>query len=245
MKIGILICGDVPDALKQNYGNYSQCLIRELGLNNHNELYIYNAHLYELPESVEQCDVYIISGSPASICDEFGWVHNLILFTREAFVRGKKLLGICFGHQLINHALGGTLIRSKNGWGLGVYRTNIHKDYLGLQQGQKLSLFSMHQDQVIKPPKEFKVIAGSDFCVNYITCYQDQILTIQGHPEFSTQFFLALIHETKQNYCDLTIQKALKSSKKSVDSKILNTLIGKFIKEGSDHEYETNTEVSY
>ena len=52
MKIGILICGDVPDALKQNYGNYSQCLIRELGLNNHNELYIYNAHLYELHESV-------------------------------------------------------------------------------------------------------------------------------------------------------------------------------------------------
>lgn len=67
MKIGILICGEVPDALKQEYGDYGQRLIREFGLTKEDDIHLFNAHSKELPEMVELCDTYIISGSPSSV----------------------------------------------------------------------------------------------------------------------------------------------------------------------------------
>lgn len=230
MKIGILMCGDVPGTLKSTFGEYGQCLLQEFGLADNNDIRIWNIYHGELPKLDEQCDVYIISGSPASVDDEVDWVANLIRFVQNAFKKGKKLFGICFGHQLIHHALGGIVERSANGWGLGVYSASVHKNHWGLKQGQKVSLFSMHQDQVVKPASGFDVIAGNDFCPNYITSYQEQVFTIQAHPEFSAQFFQALLFERKEKFDDLAMSQAINSSKNTVDNIRVNMLISQFIK---------------
>ncbi|GGP68531.1 type 1 glutamine amidotransferase [Shewanella saliphila] len=243
MKIGLLICGDVSNTLKNIYGTYSNCLAREFGLINDNELSIWNAHKYELPSSVNQCDVYIISGSPSSVYDEESWIDSLILFTQKAFRNGKKLIGICFGHQLINYALGGSVTRSINGWGLGVYSTTVYQNFLELRQGEKLSLFAMHQDQVIRPAKAFEIIAGNHFCPNYMTRFQNQVLTMQGHPEFNAQFFLALLQETRQKYNEHTMSNAIATSKISVDNMMFNKLVSQFITNISDTKYEEIIEV--
>ncbi|MGI2110349.1 type 1 glutamine amidotransferase [Shewanella frigidimarina] len=204
-------------------------MLNEFGLTENNDVRIWNMHNYESPASVDQCDVYIISGSAASVYDDDKWILDLKTFVQQAFVSDKKLQGICFGHQLINSAFGGTVAKSVNGWGLGVYSTYFHKIFMELCQGQKLSLFSMHQDQVIKLAKDFAVIAGNDFCLNYITRYREQVFTVQGHPEFSAQFFLAFLQEIKEKFSDLAINTAITSSTNTVDSKEFNLLIGQFI----------------
>ncbi|WP_372881614.1 hypothetical protein [Psychromonas sp.] len=138
----------------------------------------------------------------ASVLDEFTWISELILFVQQAFASGKKLFGVCFGHQLIIQALGGIVERSTNGWGLDVYSTNLYKNYGGLEKGQSLSLLSMHQDQV---------------------------LTVQGHPEFSASFFLALLGERKSKFNDFDIENAIKYSEKVIDNKRLNRIINQLI----------------
>lgn len=107
-----------------------------------------------------------------------------------------------------------------------------------LQQGQSVSLLSMHQDQVTAPANGFEVIAGCNFCTNYITRYKNQVLTIQTHPEFSAEFFLALLKATKQKYSNSSMQKTLKTSGDAVDKDKLNKLIKKFIEGIFDSQYE-------
>jgi GMP synthase-like glutamine amidotransferase len=73
----------------------------------------------ELPASPDVCDAYVITGSPRGVYDDDPWIAELSVFIREAYGAGKKLIGICFGHQILAHALGGQVEKSEKGLGLG------------------------------------------------------------------------------------------------------------------------------
>ncbi|MFW5995352.1 MAG: glutamine amidotransferase-related protein, partial [Spirochaetia bacterium] len=78
-----------------------------------------------LPESVHEYDAYLITGSYAGVYDQEPWIEALLQFVREAHAGSKPLVGICFGHQVIAHALGGRAEKAKVGWQLGVVSTKI------------------------------------------------------------------------------------------------------------------------
>lgn len=198
MKIGILLCGNVPRTLIDEFGDYASCLQRKLNLKQYGHVVTWNVfEKFELPENNDKCDVYIIGGSPVGVNDDVAWINLLAEFIRDAFVNGKKLFGICFGHQMIHHALGGSVEKASLGWGLGSYSVTFLQDFNQVKAGKTMSLLSMHQDQVVKPAHGFDVIAGNYFCPNYMTRFKKQVLTIQGHPEFHFHFFLALLNQRK------------------------------------------------
>ncbi|WP_435234617.1 type 1 glutamine amidotransferase [Psychromonas sp. PT13] len=198
MKIGILLCGNVPHTLIDQFGDYASCLQRKLHLKRYGDVSTWNVfEKSELPKNDDECDVYIIGGSPVGVNDDVDWIDSLSRFIRNAFYNGKKLFGICFGHQIIHHALGGAVDRSYFGWGVGAYSVTFSQDFNQVKMGKTMSLLSMHQDQVVKPAHGFNVVAGNDFCPNYMTRFKKQVLTIQGHPEFHFHFFLALLNQRK------------------------------------------------
>lgn len=64
-----------------------------------------------------------------------------------------KVLGVCFGHQVIAHSLGGRSGRAAVGWEIGVKTMKLHPEGLSMfssEMGGKASLeiFESHQDQV-------------------------------------------------------------------------------------------------
>ena len=63
--------------------------------------------LGEFPQSVDDYDAYLVTGSAAGVYDELDWIAPLEDFIRSAYAAGKPLAGICFGHQVIANALGG------------------------------------------------------------------------------------------------------------------------------------------
>lgn len=230
MKIGILLCGDVPPSLFKEFGDYSSCLQRQLNLNHYGDVTIWNVYeKSELPEHTDRCDVYIIGGSPAGVNDDLKWINALAGFIRNAFNKGKKLFGICFGHQIIHHALGGIVARSSNGWGVGPYTVTFSHDIENIKRGQTMSLLAIHQDQVVEPAVSFNVVAGNYFCPNYMTRFKKQVLTIQGHPEFSFSFFSALINQRKDILSLPTPNYPFKEGNSTKDSRYFNAFFNLFI----------------
>ncbi|MFT6925133.1 MAG: GMP synthase-like glutamine amidotransferase [Psychromonas sp.] len=230
MKIGILLCGDVPPSLVEEFGNYASCLQRQLNLNRYGDVTIWNLYeKSELPEHTDICDVYIIGGSPAGVNDNLDWINALAGFIRNVFCKGKKLFGICFGHQIIHHALGGVVARSPDGWGIGPYSVTFLQNFEKIKTGTPLSLLAIHQDQVVEPAKSFNVVAGNYFCPNYMTRFKKQVLTIQGHPEFNFLFFSALINQRKDILSKQASNAPFEEGNSSADSRYFNTMINLFI----------------
>jgi len=230
MKIGILLCGDVPATLIDEFGCYSACLQSQYALNKFGDVSVYNVYQKQvLPTHPNECDVYIIGGSPSGVNDNLDWVKSLSLFIQLAFRAKKKLFGICFGHQIINYALGGKVEKTNKGWGLGAYEVLLNQDLGDLKAAQLIKLIAIHQDQVINAGTGFEVLAGNDFCPNYVTKCQDQVLTVQGHPEFTTAFFNALLLQRVDIFTQDKIEAAMLSNELAIDSLTFNHFVTDFL----------------
>jgi GMP synthase-like glutamine amidotransferase len=146
----------------------------------------YNVALGEFPATPEAYDAYVITGSPSGAYESDPWIGELSDFIRASYQLGKKLVGICFGHQILAHSLGGHVEKSKKGWGLGLkpFAVNATKPWMSTPTAQ-CSLYFAHQDQVINLPPEAEHLGGNDFCPNAMYAIGDQVLGVQGHPEFT------------------------------------------------------------
>ena len=80
---------------------------------------IYHVAEGEFPKTAAACDAYLVTGSPPGVYDEDAWIAPLGDFILQAYAAKRKLVGICFGHQMIVHSLGGEARKWKGGWGMG------------------------------------------------------------------------------------------------------------------------------
>lgn len=186
MKIGILQTGRAPDALIDTAGDYDQmfCTL----LDGHGfEFETYAVLDGVFPTDPEAADGWLITGSKFGVYEDHPWIPPLEELVRAIHAKSLPLVGICFGHQIIAQALGGTVEKYAGGWAVG--RVEYEQD------GQTLSLNAWHQDQVTKRPEGARVLAGSEFCTNGVLAYGDTIWTLQPHPEFSTAFVAGLIEK--------------------------------------------------
>jgi len=147
----------------------------------------------EYPQHMDECDVYLITGSESSVYDAAPWILILKKYVQSLYQQGKKLLGICFGHQLIAHVLGGETRRSGHGWGVGVHTYNSTRAGQLLSLPREFSLLVSHQDQVHSLPPNATLMASSAFCPVAAYRIKHQVLCFQGHPEFVVHYAQTLL----------------------------------------------------
>tara|TARA_B110000503_G_scaffold53129_1_gene85415 strand:+ start:5156 stop:5857 length:702 start_codon:yes stop_codon:yes gene_type:complete len=195
VKLGILRTDAVRPELKPEYGEYPDMFIALLQHSDPNlEYAVYDVELGEYPVDIDEVDAYLITGSKSSVYEDKPWIIELMEFVRELNTRHKKLLGFCFGHQLVAQALGGKTERSAKGWGVGLHTHRFTTVPSWHDQGDvDLNILVSHQDQVVAVPDSARVLAGSEFCENAVCQIGDHILTFQGHPEFVPQYSRELL----------------------------------------------------
>jgi GMP synthase-like glutamine amidotransferase len=193
LRVGILETGRPPEELGGQYGDYPE-MVRKWLAPLEAEFTSYAVLDGEMPDGPESCDLWVITGSKYAVYESHPWIAPLEAFVRSVRDAGRKMIGICFGHQIIAQALGGAVRKSGKGWGLGVheYATDDWPDELG-EKPEKIAIQSYHQDQVEALPEGAKRIATSDFCENAALWYPGFALTVQGHPEFSTPYVNVLL----------------------------------------------------
>jgi len=133
-------------------------------------------------------DAILITGSVAGVYDDLDWIAPLERFVRAAYAARTPMVGVCFGHQLMAQALGGTVRKSEKGWGIGRHVYDVVPGN-GVIDADKLAIAASHQDQVIAPPADATTILHSAFTPHAGILYgNNAALSVQPHPEFTAAF---------------------------------------------------------
>ena len=162
----------------------------------------------------------IITGSAFGVYDEVDWMPALMDFIRDANEARTPQFGICFGHQAMAEALGGSVVKSDKGWGVGRHTYDTPHRPEWMRNGpQDFSLAVSHQDQVVAVPDGTRVTARSDFCEYAGLAYAGgKAASFQGHPEFGAGFCSALHELRRDRIGDALVDEALASFKEPLDS---------------------------
>jgi GMP synthase-like glutamine amidotransferase len=187
VRIGLLECDHVDDRFHGIDGDYSDMFDNLLGV----ELVPYDAVNLDLPLSPDECDGWLATGSRFSVYDDAEWIARLQGFVREVHAAQAPFVGICFGHQLLAHSIGGRTEKSTVGWGVGAIDTQIDT-HIDAHDGDDALLLYMHQDQVTALPDGAIVLGRADHCPNAML-QVGSMLGVQAHPEFSAEFVDALL----------------------------------------------------
>ncbi len=175
MQIGILQCGHFPTAEgfpEQTYGDLYARLLAGRGLS----FRTWSVVDMDFPESVRDADGWLVTGSKHGAYEDHPFIPPLETFLRDAYGQDVPLVGICFGHQIIATALGGTVEKFAGGWSLGRQTYQI--------DGKEMALNAWHQDQVTRIPDDARTIGSNDFCQHAALAYKGRAFSVQGHPEF-------------------------------------------------------------
>ncbi|KKA28999.1 hypothetical protein TD95_004141 [Thielaviopsis punctulata] len=136
--------------------------------------------------SLDDIDGMLITGSKHNAMDGDAWIVKLVEFTRAAMERGIKVVGVCFGHQIVGRALGTPVLRSDKGWEISVMEIELTAEGKKVFQQDKMNIFQMHRDYVAETPKDAMLLAKTDLCPNQGFYIPGKCITVQGHPEFTS-----------------------------------------------------------
>ncbi|KAF8102990.1 hypothetical protein N665_0189s0041 [Sinapis alba] len=158
----------------------------------------------EFPEEkdLDKYDGFIISGSLHDAFGDADWIVKLCSLCEKLDDMKKKVLGICFGHQILCRIKGGKIGRASRGADMGLRSITMAKDAMKPPGGyfgdnkmipDSLAIIKCHQDEVLELPESATLLAYSDKCNVEMASFGNHFLCIQGHPEYNKEILFEII----------------------------------------------------
>ncbi|MBA3059276.1 MAG: amidotransferase [Gammaproteobacteria bacterium] len=159
---------------------------------------IFNTVQGQYPDSFDDFDAVLLTGSRADSFSQEPWVLSLRQQVQQLLHTKKKLLGVCFGHQLIALCLGAQVGRAPQGWGAGRMHYQWHAPkWAQAPERSDIALLASHQDQVLGLPAGATLLASSAFCPVAAFTVDKQVLCVQPHPEFVEELSAYLLNKRR------------------------------------------------
>ncbi|KAJ4799002.1 hypothetical protein LUZ62_050248 [Rhynchospora pubera] len=203
----LLLAANDSDYVKKVYGGYYNVFVKAFGEEGERWdcFRVVNGEFPPM-DQLESYDGFVVSGSPNDAHGNDLWVLKLCVLLRILDCMKKKVLGICFGHQVLSRAHGGKVGKAKLGWDIGIRRVNFVNALETLklfepfqEEPHSASIIEVHQDEVRMVPRRAKVLAYSDHTRVEVFAIGNHILGFQGHPEYTKDILNNLVDRLVNN----------------------------------------------
>ncbi|TIB33394.1 hypothetical protein E3P84_02181 [Wallemia ichthyophaga] len=217
LKLAILVCDSTLASIEAEEGDCERIFGTFLhtandALNAPFKLIIDAFDVYEdrYPEDVTIYDGVIISGSTSDAYSEEDWVVDLADYISglvNSFKR-TKVLGVCFGHQLLARALGGVVQPGDMEMGSTAVRVcdgELAAKYFGCNEHQDtFNVLQAHRDVVHVAPPMLTTVAATETCKHqaFVKLIDGvvQCWSVQGHPEFTPSIMRKVVEAETRNH---------------------------------------------
>jgi len=212
----------------KSYGVMTERLLRDAGATG--QIDLFNTMKGEYPASFDDYDAVLLTGSRADSFSQEPWVLALRQKVEQLLQAKKKLLGICFGHQLIALCLGARVGRAPQGWGAGRMDYQWLAPDLPEAQGRHdIALLASHQDQVFDLPEGATLLATSAFCPVAAFAVEDRVFCVQPHPEFVEAYSAFLLDKRRSTLGEAKYQSCTEALAKGHDGAAVARMMVAFI----------------
>lgn len=197
-RFAILVAGEPVPGARAAGGDFARMIIAAVGRDDV-DWQVVKVHEGEVPPDPRGVAGIIISGSPSSVTERADWMLATESYLRLAREQCRGLFGLCFGHQLMACAFGGTVVRNPKGIEMGT-TTAVSVDSsaaLPWPQGT-FDVQMCHGDTVLVPPQGAQVIATSARDSHAALSYGPLCVSTQFHPEFSPAIMTAYLRHYRR-----------------------------------------------
>lgn len=149
------------------------------------------AHPDDYPD-INGVDALLLTGSKHDSFADTPWINKLVEYTAHALESKRvRIIGVCFGHQIVARALGVKVGRNPDGWEAAVNDVQLTQKGKELFRLGRLRIHQMHRDIAFAYPDGFELLGSSPVCSVQGMFSPGHVITVQGHPEFTSK----IMHE--------------------------------------------------
>jgi GMP synthase (glutamine-hydrolysing) len=193
----IVQTGSTLPAIRSRHGDFPGWFQRGLGLRR-DQVEVVRVHRGEVLPKPGAHAAAIVTGSPAMVSERLRWSEDTAAWLRGAIDVGLPLLGVCYGHQLLAHALGGRVDYHPSGREIGtvdIERLPLAADDALLAAAPpNFRAHATHQQSVLELPPGAVGLARSAHDAHHAVRYAPNAWGMQFHPEFSVEIMRGYLH---------------------------------------------------
>jgi len=185
-RIALIKTGCTLDEIKPRHGDFENWFAEGMGVADLLQIDVYRHEALPVPEDLAGA---VITGSPAMVSAREDWSEKTAEWLRQAVSKGLPVLGVCYGHQLLAHALGGRVGPNPAGRQIGTVEAqlidNKENDILVGSLPSAFAAQTSHSEVVLEIPPDAVRLATSPLDGNFALRFAERVWGLQFHPEFS------------------------------------------------------------
>jgi len=149
----------------------------------------------EYPPSLDEFDAVLLTGSRHNSFENPEWNVKLVEYMKQVLAQERvRVIGVCYGHQIVGRALGAPLGRNDKGWEASVCTMDLTSKGKELFGKSQLSIMQMHRDVLYEYPEGVEGLGTSPVCNTQGMYARNRLLTTQGHPEFTEDIVREIVN---------------------------------------------------